>query len=74
MGDNFLGATTGLLSSILVTITGWINISALFEIFIVGFVGGIAGILGKWLVQHVRAKLSKKYKWIKPAKKENAKV
>jgi NhaP-type Na+/H+ or K+/H+ antiporter len=44
------------------TVTGWIQVETVIEVAVYGFIGGVVGMLGKWLVQHIRAKLQSNYK------------
>jgi len=46
-------------------LTGWIQVSTAIEVAFYGFIGGVAGMLGKWLVQYIRA-IILKYFYGKP--------
>jgi hypothetical protein len=61
MNDNILSTVTGSVTSVLAMITGIIRVETLLEVIFYGFVGGVVGYLGKWVVQVIRYKIEKRY-------------
>ena len=60
--DNIYSWFSGFTLSGTAMVTGWIQVETAIEVALYGFIGGIVGMLGKWLVQHVRAKLQSIFK------------
>ena len=60
--DNIYSWFSGFTLSSTAMVTGWIQVETAIEVTLYGFIGGIVGMLGKWLVQHVRAKLQSIFK------------
>ena len=60
--DNIFSWFSGFTLSSISMITGWIQVESVVEIALYGFIGGIMGMLGKWLVQHIKLKTKKKWK------------
>ncbi len=56
--DNIFSWFSGFTLSSISMITGWIQVATFIEVALYGFIGGVAGMLGKWLVQHVKSKLN----------------
>jgi len=62
MKDNLYSWFSGFTLSTTAMVTGWIQGETTIEVAVYGFIGGMVGMLGKWLVQHIRAKLQSLYK------------
>ncbi len=58
--DALVSGTTGMTASVLLTVNTTL-ITTLGEVFIVGIVGGAAGLLGKMLVQFIISKIKSKF-------------
>lgn len=58
--DAFVSSASGMTASVLLTVNTTL-ISTLGEVFIVGLVGGAAGLLGKMLVTHLQEKIKSKF-------------
>lgn len=58
--DALISGTSGMTASVLLTVNTTL-ISTLGEVFIVGIVGGAAGLLGKMLVQYIVSKIKSKF-------------
>jgi len=59
MKDNLFSWFSGFTLSSISMLNGWIQVQTIFEVALYGFIGGLAGMLGKWLVQHISVKLQK---------------
>lgn len=59
--DAFVSSASGMTASVLLTVNTTL-ISTLGEVFIVGLVGGAAGLLGKMLVTYLQEKIKNKIK------------
>ena len=57
--DNFFSWFSGFTRSSISMITGLIHVETIVEVALYGFIGGVAGMLGKWLVQHIKSKFNK---------------
>lgn len=59
MKDNIFSWFSGFTLSSISMITGWITVETTIEVAVYGFIGGFAGMLGKWLIQHIKSKINK---------------
>jgi hypothetical protein len=59
MKDNIFSWFSGFTLSSISMINGWIQVETLFEVAVYGFIGGLAGMLGKWLIQYIKSKFTK---------------
>lgn len=59
MKDNLYSWFSGFALSSLSMINGWVQVENAVEIAVYGFIGGVVGMLGKWLVQHISSKFQK---------------
>jgi len=59
MKDNIFSWFSGFTLSSISMINGWIQVQTLFEVAVYGFTGGLAGMLGKWLIQYIKSKFNK---------------
>ena len=57
MKDNLFSWFSGFTLSGTAMLTGWIQVETAIEVAVYGFIGGVVGMLGKWLVQYLRSKL-----------------
>ena len=60
MKDNIFSWFSGFTLSSISMLTGWIHVETAIEVAVYGFIGGIVGMLGKWLVQYIKSKCNKK--------------
>ena len=67
MRDNLYSWFSGFTLSGISMYNGWITVESTIEVAFYGFIGGVVGMLGKWLVQHIHLKLRKE-----PSKKKEA--
>ena len=65
MKDNIYSWFSGFTLSSTAMVTGWIQVGTAIEVAVYGFIGGVVGMLGKWLVQFIR-KIFLKYFYSKP--------
>ncbi len=49
--DNIFSWLSGFLLSGTAMINGWIQVETAIEVAVYGFIGGVVGMLGKWLVK-----------------------
>ena len=57
MKDNIFSWFSGLAFSSISMINGWITVETTVEVLFYGFIGGLAGMFGKWIVHSIRLKL-----------------
>ena len=50
MNDDIIASISGTIASLLGMLLGVINIQVIYEVFLFGLIGGVAGYLGKLLV------------------------
>ena len=62
MKDNIFSWFSGFTLSGTAMLTGWIQVETAIEVALYGFIGGVVGMLGKWLVQHIHSKLRQLFK------------
>ena len=54
MKDNIFSWFSGFTLSSISMLTGWIRVETIVEVALYGFIGGVMGMLGKWLSQSVK--------------------
>ena len=59
MKNNIISYLSGFTLSSLSMINGWIHVETAIEVAIYGFIGGLAGMLGKWFIQYLKQKIQK---------------
>ena len=60
MKDNLYSWFSGFTLSGTAMVTGWIQVGTMVEVLIYGFLGGIAGMLGKLFINYLISKFGKR--------------
>ena len=61
MKDNIFSWFSGFTLSSISMINGWIHVETAIEVAVYGFIGGVVGMLGKWIVKYIWTKLQSYY-------------